>query len=130
MKSFEWDHVQGLLVEVDDPCYNPDSDDHQRSIFEAGFLPELDSGAGIDAGGSIAIYRNVRPESGKPEYYIDLWGTNSNFATFVARDFQSLIATLRHIEPMLTVLNLDQRSSARIVGDLAQAAKEQGISGR
>ena len=115
MKSYEWDSQSLRLIEVDDPCYQADEPDHSRSILEARYFQELGSGEGLDTGGSITVYRNETPSTERPEFYIDVWGNNSGFGTFVARDFPSLVETLRYLQPMLKLLELDQRSSGRIV---------------
>lgn len=119
MKSYEWDARDRRLIEVNDPCYQPGASDHSQCIREAGYYPELNSGGGFDTGGSIIVFRNLAPGPSLPEYYIDLWGDNTNLGTFVARDFTSLIETLRYLEPLMKVMQLDQLSSARVIDQLS-----------
>lgn len=118
MKSYEWDSRNQRLLEVDDPCYLEDESDHLRSIHVAGYFQEISSGEGLDSGGSIDVYRNNQPDQAHPEYYIDVWGGNTNFGTFIARDFPALVETLRYLHPMLQLLELDQRSTGRLVDQL------------
>ena len=122
MKSYEWDPAERALVEVDDPTYHLDASDVQTAIHDAGYVPELSSEGENDAGAMVVVYKTECTD--KPRYFIDISGQNSGLASLVARDFPSLVETLRHIHPLLTLIGLDQFSSARISDHLERKERE------
>lgn len=118
MKSYEWDVVRKIFVEVDDPTYNPEISDVAESIFRANYYAEFSSEEEPGPGASITVY--ATSDTKKPQFYIDIMGQNTGIATLVARDFPSLVETLHRIQPLLTLVGLDQFSQARVTDQANQ----------
>lgn len=122
MKSYEWNTSTQAFVEVDDPAYDPNGGGVDECIFAAGYIAQLSSDEERGTGATVKLYCTDRKD--KPRFYIDIMGQTEGIATLVARDFPSLVETLRQIHPLLTLARLDQFSTARIVDRLDPAHRE------
>lgn len=110
--SYEWDSTQKNFKEVPDPTYDADECDVAACIRKAGYSAEISSDAEDFVGATISIYATDRDD--KPRFYIDVMGQNTGIATFVAKDFLTLLATLKELQPLLTLIGLDQFAVAQI----------------
>lgn len=110
--SYEWDLTQQIFKEVLDPTSTIEASDVNECIRKAGYQPEISSDAEDDVSATVKIYATDRP--GQPRFYIDVMGQNSGIATFVARDFLSLLETLKQLHPLLTMIGLDQSAIAQM----------------
>lgn len=72
----------------------------------------VEDGIGADVG----LYQR----DSKPCYYIDLMGADVGIAALVADDFPALIATLKEIHPLLTLIRLDQANNLHTLNALNQ----------
>lgn len=109
MKSYSWNGQE--FTEVDDPTYNENNNDISEGIRKAGYRPEISSKLEDGFGADIAIY--VTDEPGNPRFYIDLMGQNTGIATLVANDFPHLVKTLKEIQPLISIMGLDQFAAAQ-----------------
>lgn len=100
--------TDGVLIEVQDPI-DDDESDYSKQIYKNGYLSQLSSLAHDSHGAEITIYSTEM--AGKPTYYIDVTGRIHQMATLVAEDFPSLVATLKAIEPLISLLALDQQTA-------------------
>lgn len=116
MNSYEWDSTQQIFKEVPDPTSDIDANDVAESIRKAGYSVEISSDAEHVIGAMVSIYVTDRED--KPRFYIDVVGQNTGIATFVAKDFLALLATLKELQPLLTLIGLDQFAMAQIAGSL------------
>lgn len=113
--------VNGSLQAVPDPIDNfADSRDVEAAIYAAGYTirvcnTQLDDGASAQ----VAIYET---EKDQPRYYIEVMGTQQIIASFIAEDFPALLATLKELHPLLSLIGLDQR--ARIYADDVNARED------
>lgn len=110
--SYEWDSTQQVFKEVSDPTSVFDESSVDECIRKAGYYPEISSNAENDVNATVTIYATEKPE--QPRFYIDIMGQNTGIATFVARDFLSLLETLKQLHPLLTMIGLDQSAAAQI----------------
>lgn len=106
--------VNATFVEVDDPVDESASDDFHVCLGNAGYIAEISTRSNDGVGAEVSIYLRDKV----PRYYIDLMGANSTIANLVADDFPQLIATLKELHPMLTLIGLDQVHSIRVDGQL------------
>lgn len=113
MKSYSWDGQQ--FTEVDDPTYNTEEGDVSESIRKAGYRPEISSKLEDRLGADITIY--ATDELDKPRFYIDLMGQNTGIATLIANDFLHLVKTLKEIQPLISLMGLDQHAAAQICSE-------------
>lgn len=118
MPSYEWDAAKQSFTTVEDPILDVAGEENP---IDAGYFCELSSEDEENSSGAVKLYMTDDPT--KPLFYIDITGQNRGIATLVARDFPSLVETLRQVHPLLTLAGLDQFSTARI-GD-ALDKKEQ-----
>lgn len=100
--------TDGVLREVQDPIDDGESD-YSKQIYKSGYRSQLSSLAHDSQGAEITIYATEMAE--KPTYYIDVMGRIDQMATLVAEDFPSLVATLKAIEPLISLLALDQQTA-------------------
>ncbi len=106
----------GSLVQAANPTYIDGVEDYGDAIFESGYQVMIDSEIDVvDDSANVTVYSTDRKD--KPQFYIDLWGRNNQLAALVAHDFPSLVETLRHIEPLLQVIRLDQYASRKFYED-------------
>lgn len=116
MKSYEWDSSTRSFTEVDDPTYDKEIGSVEEAIAKAGYIIQLSSDSENADGGFIRLYSTAAAD--KPRYFIDIMGLTEGIATLVARDFPSLIETLRQIHPLVALVRLDQFATARVVDHL------------
>lgn len=116
MKSYEWDSPTGSFTEVDDPTFDEDIGGVDEAIAKAGYTIQFSSDGENEDGGFIRLYTTDAAD--KPRYFIDIMGLTEGIATLVARDFPSLIETLRQIHPLIGLVRLDQFATARVVDQL------------
>lgn len=83
----------------------------EEAIFHAGYTIHVCSSESDAIGPEISIYETENRSL--PRYYIDLMGIHQGIATFVADDFQSLLATLKELAPLISVLGLAQVAAMR-----------------
>ena len=102
--------VNTAFLGADDPIHDSGDGDFHCSLANAGYVAEGSTRSGDGVGAEVSIY--FRDEA--PRYYIDLMGANSTIANLVADDFPHLIATLKELHPMLTLIGLDQVHSIRV----------------
>lgn len=108
--SFEWDSSKNAFQEVSDPIDFENGNDVAEAISNTGYYPEISSNLeGDSIGATVTIYGTSK--SNLPAYYIDIMGQNTGIATFVARDFLSLLETLKQLQPILSMIGLDQFAS-------------------
>lgn len=110
MKNYEWNPSTNALVETENPTHG------SESITEAGYFAEFSSESEKNEGATIIVYATDAKD--KPDFYIEILGQNSGIASLVAQDFPSLVITLNHIHPLLTLFGLDQFSASRIADHL------------
>lgn len=116
MKSYEWISATKSLTEVNDPTFDEGSASFDEAIAKAGYTIQLSSDGENAEGGFIRLYTTNAVE--KPRYFIDIMGLTEGIATLVARDFSSLIETLRQIQPLIELVRLDQFSTARVADQM------------
>lgn len=112
MNTYEWNTAKNAFVQVDDPIDSQEGANYHECISKAGYRAEIASDEINGNGASVTLY--VTEDKNKPEFYIDIMGQNSGIANLVARDFPSLVETLRQIGPLLTLTHLDQFYTARV----------------
>lgn len=100
--------TNGVLHEVQDPVDDGGSD-YSAQIYKSGYRTQLSSLAYDSQGAEITVYSSE--VEGKPAYYIDVTGRIHQLATLVADDFPSLVATLQAIQPLISLLALDQQTA-------------------
>lgn len=115
--SFEWDAAQQAFKRVSNPIDFGADDSFEGSIIKAGYLLEVSSDPeddGVTA--TVKIYATEKRDL--PRFYIDVMGHNRQLATLVAKDFLSLLETLKQLQPLLTLIGLDQTASSLILSRL------------
>lgn len=122
MKSFEWNKATQSFDEVDNPTYFPDIGSVDESIAKANYHQEISSYDGDSTGATVQVY--ATDDETKPRFFIDIMGMNCGIASLVARDFPSLVETLRQVHPLLTLIGLDQFNSARISDQIRRESKK------
>lgn len=118
MPSYEWDAAKQFFKSVEDPVLDVEG---EGKPIDAGYFCELSSEGEEDSSAAIKLYMTDDPT--KPLFYIDITGQNRGIATLIARDFPSLLETLRQVHPLLTLAGLNQFSTARIEDDLDKKEK-------
>ncbi|KQP21334.1 hypothetical protein [Pseudorhodoferax sp. Leaf265] len=101
--------VDGALKRVDDPVeVGPakDEGDFIDALVATGYSIRVCSTASGHASAEVTIYETAKP--GLPKYYIDVMGEFQGIAVLVADDFPGLLATLRELAPLTTLIGLDQ----------------------
>ncbi|GGY22654.1 hypothetical protein [Paludibacterium paludis] len=107
----------GALTPVTDPTYIEDVEDYGDALYESGYTVMIDSEIdSVDDGASVTVYSTERAD--KPQFFIDVWGRETQLASLVADDFPGLVETLRHIDPLLQLIRLDQYASRKTHEDL------------
>lgn len=102
--------VDSKFVEVEDPIDDTRGDDFRVCLANAGFVSEISTGMDNAIGAEVSIYARAEV----PRYYIDLMGGHSTIANVVADDFSHLVATLKELHPLLTLIGLDQVNMIRV----------------
>ena len=102
--------VDSKFVEVNDPVDDTSSDDFHACLANAGFVAEISTRTDDGVGAEVSIYARDKA----PRYYIDLMGAHSTIANVVADDFSHLVATLKELHPLLTLIGLDQVNMIRV----------------
>lgn len=110
MNSYQWNGVE--FEEVSDPTYDPQVTDIAESIRKAGYAPEISSKLEDGFGADITIY--ATNDAGKPRFFIDVMGQNTGIATLVAKDFPHLARTLKEIQPLISMVGLDQYAFSKV----------------
>lgn len=100
--------TEGMLREVQDPIGEGEGD-YSTQIYKSGYRAQLSSLAHDSQGAEITIYSTDM--KGKPEFYVDVTGRVHQLATLVADDFPTLVATLQAIQPLISLLALDQQTA-------------------
>ena len=113
MNTYEWDSRTKSFIEVSDPTFVDGVDNVEEGIATSGYTIQLSSDGENEEGGFIRLYTTNAAD--KPRYFIDIMGLSEGIATLVARDFPSLIETLRQIHPLIGLVRLDQFATARVV---------------
>ncbi|MDA8522948.1 hypothetical protein [Acidovorax sp. NCPPB 4044] len=95
-----------------DPTEAQGDGDAEEIIYKSGYDIAVCTSR-TDAGGAeISIYETA--DRSLPRYYIDLMGANQSIASFVADDFPALIATLKEIAPLISLIGIDQMAATRV----------------
>lgn len=123
-KSFEWNVAAARFATVDDPTYDENGQDVATDIYNAGYRREFSSREEDSEGGWITVYRHHEGKEGMPMFFIDISGECSGIASLVARDFPHLVLTLQQLQPLLTLLGLDQVTWNRAID--REAARTSG----
>jgi len=118
-KSYEWKVRSNCFIEVDDPAVNNDEIDVDERIIMAGYTKEISSNLEGGMNATISIYATNKED--KPRFYIDVMGQNNGIATFVAQDFLMLLETLKQIQPLISLLGLDQMAMIHFDANTAQS---------
>ncbi len=116
MKSYEWDSPTKIFTEVDGPTFDEDIGSIDEAIAKAGYTIQFSSDGENGDGGFFRLYTTDAAD--KPRYFIDIMGLTEGIATLVARDFPSLIETLRQIHPLIALIHLDQFATARVIDQI------------
>ena len=112
MKSYEWNRSDQSFVEVDDPIYDPKVESFSEALANAGYGVELSSEFDNSVGASVNLYATDRKD--KPQFYLEIVGQSRSIASLVARNFPSLVETMRQIQPLIALTGLDQQASMHI----------------
>lgn len=112
MNTYKWDAIQRSLIVTQNPILFSDDLEYEQAIINTGYAPEMSSFEQCGEGGGIRLYRASKPDL--PEFYMTLWGINTEIAAFIAVDFLSLLSTMKEIHPLLTCIGLNQNNLAAI----------------
>lgn len=96
----------------------------EEAIFLAGYTIHVCSSESDATGPEISIYETENRS--QPRYYIDVMGTHKGIATFVADDFPSLLATLKELAPLTSLLGLAQAAAMRAFDKAESFASARG----
>jgi len=108
--------VNGKFEPVDPPY--GDASDPVKALFDAGYRKELTSGLEEGVGGEVTLWVNTKPDSGKPRFFLDVWGSEHGLAEFVADDLPGLLAVMKEAAPLIALAGLEQRSTIHVLRQL------------
>lgn len=117
IKCLEWNSAEKQFAEVDDPVQG--DGDLEKLMRAAGYVLQLSSVHEATCSAGIEVF--AADDQNIPKYYVSLMGQSYGFPSIVARDFMSLLATLRELQPLLDVMRLDQ---AALINSLAEEVPE------
>lgn len=117
MNTYMWDTTKRSLIVTQNPIRLFEDMEYEQAIINTGYAPEISSYEQCGEGGGIRIYRASKPDL--PEFYISLWGINTELATFIAVDFLSLLNTMKEIHPLLTCIGLNQNNLIAISKEIS-----------
>ncbi|MDO8769360.1 MAG: hypothetical protein Q7K57_11785 [Burkholderiaceae bacterium] len=99
--------VDGVFQPANDPIGESTSGNgYQAQLNEAGYLRQLTSIVDPEHS-EITLYATSKTD--KPRYYIDITGNVGQMAVLLANDFPHLIATLKEIAPLVSLVGLSQQ---------------------
>lgn len=91
---------RGLFIGANYPLDSTVSD-WGEALIRAGYFEQLRMPTKDDSLNSVAtVYQHVGDKTDVPHFLISLWGDSSEIALLVVDDFNHLMATLAHIEPL------------------------------
>jgi hypothetical protein len=111
-EQYCWELVSGKLVSARDPI-STDDGDFEALLASAGYLSEVSSALDrTHSNAEVVIYKNAEPNNGNPLFYIDVMGNHTGIASLIARNFGQLAETLNALAGLLSLIRMDQASSA------------------
>lgn len=99
--------TDGKFEQVQNPAF-ANEEDWDEGLRAAGYSQQASSRIDSGAGSEFALY--ATNEAKYPAYLIEIMGKEHSLAYLVADDFPRLLATLRELQPLLSLFGLDQQS--------------------
>jgi len=113
--------VNGAFEEAQEPVDQEAGDDYAQNILKAGYFHQICTETHESSGAEVSLYETN--DSGKPRYFIDVWGVSQQIAGLIARDFPHLLQTMKALAPLVSLVGLGQQADIDADRVIARASR-------